>query len=117
MCWYCHWGWPRPVADIYIKAVREIGDYGPMHYGPGHVVWNDENFDSAQWCLATFERYSGNYSPDDLLIVRRSLEELAALPQSAWDIEPPEYDGMNPQDYPPTVEVAKCSYNVEGVAM
>ncbi len=70
-------------------------------YGPAHVVWADENFDSAQWCLDNFEKYRGDNSDAALAVVRRSLERLAALPESAWNVEPEDYDDRNPDQYPP----------------
>jgi hypothetical protein len=74
-------------------------------------VWEDENFDHAQWCLDNFEKYKGDFSDKELVIVRRSLEELAALPQSAWDVEPADYDGRNPDDYPPPEGVEMVKIN------
>lgn len=52
ICWYCHWGWAKPVADIYEKAVDLLdGDSSPLEFGPAHVVWSDENFEMAEECL------------------------------------------------------------------
>lgn len=106
ICWYCHWGWPKPVADIFLDAKAELGgnDY-PLLYGPAHVVWADENWDCAQGCLDEFERWRGDNSDEDLAIVRRSLEQLAALPADVWDVEPGDYDGKHPENYPPPVGV------------
>lgn len=74
-------GWPKPVADIYQKALQALDGYeSPLHYGPAHIVWDDENFDSAEWCLENFDKYKGDYSDADLAIVKKSLEELVALP-------------------------------------
>lgn len=92
ICWYCHWGWPKAVADIYLEALQTPnGDDAPLLYGPAHVVWSDENFDSAAWCLEHFDAYRGDHGEDELAIVRRSLEQLAALPESAWNVEPENY--------------------------
>ena len=44
LCYYCHWGWPKPIADIYDKYL-EIAGSSAMHFGPAHVVWEDENFE------------------------------------------------------------------------
>ena len=34
-CWYCHWGWPEPVAQIYLAAVAALGgDAAPL------AVWS-----------------------------------------------------------------------------
>lgn len=102
ICWYCHWGWPKPVAEIYQRALRDLdGDDSPLQFGPAHIVWSDENFDSAEWCLENFEQYKGDYSEESLLVVRRSLEELAALPLEVRCAEPDDYDDEHPQMYPP----------------
>lgn len=110
ICWHCYWGWPKPVAEIYKKALAALnGDWFPLHFGPSHIVWEDENFDSAEWCLQHFDKYKGNYTKEDLAIVKRSLEELVALPKSDWDVEPKDYDGEHPEDYPPAVEMEFCA--------
>jgi hypothetical protein len=74
-----------------------------MHYGPAHVVWEDENFDSAEWCLENFDKYKGDHSDEDLAVVRRSLEELVNIPLTERCPEPEEYEGENPENYPPPV--------------
>ena len=108
ICWYCYHGWPKPVAEIYKRALADLdGDESPLHYGPGHIVWEDENFDSAEWCLEHFDEYKFDHSESDLVIVRRSLEELAALPLEVRDGVPDDYDGEHPENYPPQVEVEK----------
>lgn len=106
ICWYCHWGWPKVVADIYDKALSDLGEYdSPLHYGPAHIVWEDENFDSAEWCLEHFDEYTGDHSIKDLVIVRRSLEELAAVPVDDRCVEPDDYDGEHPELFPPPKDV------------
>lgn len=108
ICWYCHWGWAKPVAEIYEEALRRLDGYdSPLHFGPAHIVWEDENFDSAEWCLENFEKYKGDYAPEELEIVRWSLEELAKLPMSVREIIPDDYDDEHPELYPPKVEVVK----------
>ena len=108
ICWYCYWGWAIPVAKIYKEALAELnGDSMPLLYGPSHIVWDDENFDSAQWCLDHFDEYRRDLSEGELAIVRHSLEHLVALPQEAWDIEPDDYDDLHPDQYPPTVAVER----------
>jgi hypothetical protein len=105
VCWYCHWGWPVPVVKIYDRALSDLnGHWEPLHYGPGHIVWEDENFDCAQWCLDHFKQHDTRFTDSELAIVRRSLEELAALPREAWDIVPADYDGRHPENYPPSVQ-------------
>lgn len=106
ICWFCHWGWPKPVADIFNAACDALeGDDSPLLFGPGHIVWSDENFDSAPWCLENFATYAGDLTAEEAVIVRRSLEELAALPNDAYDIVPSDYDGEHPENYPPAAGV------------
>lgn len=81
ICWHCYGGWAEPVAEIYKGALKRLnGDGSPLHFGPAHIVWEDENFDSAEWCLEHFDEYQGDYTDDELSVVRWSLEELAKLP-------------------------------------
>ena len=109
ICWYCHWGWSKPVADIYTEALRQLGgDESPLHYGPAHIVWADENFERehVEWCLAEFDKWArewndGRYSPEQLAVVHDSLEKLMALPEEIRAPEPADYDDENPANYPP----------------
>ena len=106
ICWYCHWGWPKLVADIYDKAVKALdGDKFPLSFGPSHIVWEDENFDAAERCLEHFDEWKGDFSLEDLEIVRTSLKELAAIPLHIRDCEPDDYDGENPGMYPPSKDM------------
>ena len=110
ICWYCHWGWAKPVAEIYLKALEDLdGDDSPLTYGPGHIVFADENFDSAEYCLSKFDEYEnfGEFSSKDLEIVRSALQAVAALPLDVRCIEPDDYDDEHPELYPPTVEVVR----------
>lgn len=103
MCWYCHWGWPKPVADIYRKAVAELGSEQPMDYGPGHIVWSDSNLDddSIRYCLEQVDQPLYNdLTPEEKAIVRRSLEELLAVPEEIRDCAP-DVDDDNHAAYPP----------------
>ena len=104
ICWYCHWGWPKPVAEIYLKALKLLnGQESPLHFGPAHVVWEDENFELAESCLEDFDEFENycDYSDYELSIVRQSLEELAKLPVHVRCVEPEDYDGKHPELYPP----------------
>ena len=108
ICWYCHWGWAKPVAEIYRRAVDKLEGYDdPLHFGPSHIVWEDENFDCAEGCLEHFDNYRGDYSDEQLEVVRQSLVELAALPMDEREIVPADYDGQNPHLFPPAVEVVR----------
>ena len=93
------------------QAKKDLdGDAMPLHFGPAHVVWEDENFDCAQACLEDFERNRSDWSDVELAVVRRSLEQLAALSQSDWDVQPDTYDGEHPENFPPAmgVEMVRC---------
>ena len=110
ICWYCYWGWPKSVYEIYQRARDKIGE-SALHYGPSHVVWEDENFDCAEWCLERFDKHAidSDYSVFELSIVRQSLEELAQLPLEVRCPEPEDYDGIHPDRFPPpeNVEMVK----------
>ena len=105
VCYWCHWGWPKPIRDIYDDCMTRVGE-SPLLYGPSHIVWADENWDSAQWCLDHCAEYENDYSAmsnDDVLaIVRESLERLLAVPHE-FKVEPGGYDGdkHDPADFPP----------------
>lgn len=101
ICWWCHWGWPKPIRDIYEEALKKLdGDESPLHYGPAHVVWEDENWDFAQYCLDHFDEREYKYSPEDLEVVRWSLEELLKIDKKFLE-EPEGYEGEEPEKYPP----------------
>lgn len=74
-------GWPQSIQDIYDEAVRRLGGRSAaLHFGPAHVVWEDDNFEFAADCLADFESHTGTWCEADLAVVRWSLEELAKHP-------------------------------------
>jgi hypothetical protein len=90
------------VADIYNKALADLdGDDSPLKFGPSHVVWEDENFDFAEECLRDFDEYVGEFSEQELDVVKRSLQELAKVPLSDRCVQPEEYDDEHPSLYPP----------------
>lgn len=99
LCWYCHWGWPAPVAEIY-RRYADIYGGEALQYGPAHIVWADENFDrgSIQWCLDHWDEYRRDDGCD---AIRQSLVELLAIPDEIRDPRPPEYDGEHPERFPP----------------
>lgn len=112
LCWYCYWGWPKPVADIYDKAIGMLEkidkDESVLDYGPGHIVWADENFAHAEWCLEHFEEYKRDYSKEELEIAKMALVQLSKIPLNIRDPEPKEYsesDETHPEDYPPPMGI------------
>lgn len=123
LCWWCHWGWPKVIRDIYDRAERDIDEVllsvcceangwemwggepswgkSALEFGPGHIVWSDENWDSADWCLRQCDGpMFDDWHPEALEIVRRSLRELMALPEEV-KTTPAGYDGQHPENYPP----------------
>ena len=110
VCWYCYWGWPKPVADIYKQASAKLDGWNEgLDFGPGHIVWSDENFnDSAiDRCIAKCDnpQTAIEYPLDQIEVTRWSLTALKAIPAAVRDCEPEEYDGEHPENYPPPVTV------------
>lgn len=108
-CWFCHWGWPKQVRDIYDRHVAIAGD-SAMLFGPAHVVWEDENFEraSVQSCLDAFDKYRReDHSDEQHEAVRRSLHELLALSDDVLYPVPPAYetDDMRPEAHPPRADL------------
>lgn len=113
MCWYCYWGWSKPVKEIYNKYA-EIAGESAMHYGPAHIVWEDENFERehVQSCLDHTEWWADamtDYSIEELLAVKQSLLALLMLPDEILAPAPSAYYDSNedPSKFPPTVEMVK----------
>lgn len=102
-CWWCYWGWPKPVREIYDEAVKRLGGIpAALHLGPGHLVWGDENFYCAQWSLDNFTAYEDPSRLDEheTEVIRWSLERLVEIPEEF--LRPPGgYDGENPEDFRP----------------
>jgi len=108
ICWYCYWGWSKPVVDIYNKYIHIAGEPA-MHYGAAHVIWDDENFGRhhIQWCLDNYEKYKREDSNrEENEAVKQSLVELLALTDDMLDPEPDNYDGKHPENFPPKIEMA-----------
>ena len=105
ICWWCHWGWPKPIADVYQKALKKLAyNPVPLHFGPAHIVWEDENFQNChiQSCFDSFDEYSKDLSEYEKSVVRESLEELLKVPDH-FKVEPEGYeeDDNHPEKYPP----------------
>jgi hypothetical protein len=108
ICWYCYWGWAKPVADIYDEALAKLGgDDSALKFGRSHIVWEDENWEdeNIDFCLNEADR--GRFTEEEDAIVIESLRKLRALPEEVRCCEPEDYDDEHPSDYPPTVEVVK----------
>ena len=105
ICWYCHWGWAKPVAEIYRKYEKLVGKRA-MRFGPGHIVWEDENFtkEDIEWCLNEAPNH-GDLTKEEWDLVHASLRELLEVPESVRCCTPSGYDGKSPENYPPSVEV------------
>jgi len=119
ICWYCHWGWPKQVRDIYDKYLALTSETA-MHYGPAHIVWEDENWDKIehiQWCIDQAPSWMKEWNTSPLLpgeapqepkltqeecdLVVQSLKELLLLPDEVLNCCPEGYDDENPELYPP----------------
>lgn len=106
ICWHCHWGLPKPVADIFRKAVARLGGDGhALYYGPAHIVWDDENFEdrSVNWCLDQARNHRQDYpwrTDEECAIAAWSLERLLEIPEEIR-CAPEDYDGEHPENYPP----------------
>lgn len=100
ICWYCYWGWPQEVVEIYNRWLDKIGE-SAMEYGPGHIVWSDENFEdeSIQSCID--DKYVYDLSKEERDGAIESLRELLKVPSDIRNCEPPDYDGEHPENYPP----------------
>lgn len=109
VCWYCYWGWPKVIADIYIEAAQKLSDCELLlDFGPGHIVWSDENWDCAQWCLDHFDDYKNDDGTEaEYAVVRESLEKLVLVWATMDDPVPADYDGLHPENYPPQIEMVR----------
>jgi hypothetical protein len=109
-CWYCHWGWPKLVMEVYKASeakLIEIDSYDRvLKFGPSHIVWEDENFDdgSIQFCLEFLvkerDKLYKDYSDAELAICQESLEDLLKVPESVRCCIPNDYDDEHPENYP-----------------
>lgn len=110
VCWYCYWGWAKPVRTIYNAAAKIVGE-DALTCGPGHIVWSDENFgnDSIKFCLECCDKktYCEDWHEETLAVVRKSLVDLLAIPEEVRDCCPSDYDDEHPENYPPTIEMEK----------
>jgi hypothetical protein len=101
VCYWCYWGWPKPIRDIYDDCVNQLGSDSSLMYGPSHIVWADENWDCAQWCLDHFDEHKGRCTDEALAVVRESLERLLKVPDE-FKSEPGGFkDEDDPADFPP----------------
>lgn len=127
-CWFCHWGWPKALSDIYKRAVADIealpykhrsgapglcqyrdGD-DVLQFGPTHCLWSDENFGgSLEFELKECDNYDYSQeeamTPQEIAIVRRSVLEVLALPDDVRNPVPADYDNENPKNYPPPAHI------------
>lgn len=102
ICWYCYWGWPQQVVEVYRKWLVELG-YGTLHFGPAHVVWEDENFETGiiQSCIDSAEEHRQDLTDEELNSVIGSLRELLLVPEAIRCCKPKGYNGLRPEDFPP----------------
>lgn len=104
-CWYCYWGWPEKVCQIYDRALMDLHwREEVLLFGPAHVVWEDENWNFIDECIKGCDKpWNGvvSINAEEMAIVKRSLEELKALPYDEVAVEPEDYEGKHPENYPP----------------
>ena len=111
VCYWCFWGWPKPIADVYNDALKKLQAISDQHgeqdleYGPAHIVWNEENWDddSVQFCIDACDNVAyADIEPAVLAIVRASLVDLKSVPV-VFRVEPDGYenDDDHPERYPP----------------
>lgn len=122
ICWYCYWGWPEQVAEIYRKFSARVSDpCSVLDYGPGHIVWADENFETEhiEWCIANGAEWREHkwdakwpnphegllLSDEDFELAIQSLKELLEVPEKVRCCVPADYDDENPAKFPPTIEM------------
>lgn len=92
-CYYCMTNsWPAEVVDVYEKVLTEYhvnrgAAQQALHYGLGHVVWEDENFNDL--AINTSRMYALEQARTDptltameLFIVLMSFEFLQRIPES-----------------------------------
>ena len=107
-CYWCYWGWPKPVSDIYNDALRALGgDHFALEFGPTHSVWGDENFgnESIEFCFNEL-KVEKELDARTMHILRLSLFRLKELPIELRT--PPEgHRNGHPEDYPPPFETVK----------
>ena len=101
------------------KALEKLdGKDTCLHFGPAHIVWEDENWHSTEWCIEHFNDYNDGFTEKENEVVMWSLVELAKIPMNQRDPEPAEYKALSemdneheldPADYPPPegVEMAR----------
>lgn len=104
MCWFCTWGWPLAIKEIYLRYRNVVG-VTALHYGPAHIVWDDENFyrESIEFCLKECARREDyDLTMVELDAVKQSLLELRELPDRIL-CPRPDFDPCEdaPEDFPP----------------
>lgn len=85
---------------IFLQAAEKLGaGYSlPLEFGPAHIVWNDYNFGSAEWCLENFPETHDNATAEQLAIVRWSLEELVKIPMERRLLEAGMFQGIEEEE-------------------
>lgn len=114
LCWYCHWGWAKQVFDIGKKYESQLRD-SELSYGPGHIVWADENFETSSilWCIQKAESEGdADLSDHDFPLHLQALRELLTVPEEIRCCEPEGYgEDCDPRLFPPPagIEMVKGS--------
>ncbi len=102
-CWWAHWGWPKPIADIFLQAKEKLGgDPMPLLIGPSWITWNRRMFELDYFALQGVVSCPTRrkVTKDQLAVIKWSLEELCKL-DGRMKRRPVESYGKNAKDYPP----------------
>jgi hypothetical protein len=94
--------------EIYQRGVEACGEDGDisMGFGPGHVVWEDENFDdhSIKACINEGLTHPDQYeseTSEQIAVIVQSLRDLLEVPEEIRCCIPDDYDGDHPENFPP----------------
>jgi hypothetical protein len=94
--------WAEPVKQIYREALSDLGgDDGALDFGPGHIVWSDDNLtdEDVKFCLSwcepgspMYDSYIERFGEDGLAVAKRALERLDLIPEDERGDDPQDYD-------------------------
>lgn len=109
MCWYCYWGW----ADQVVRIFEKYDPICELEYGIGHTVWADENFETShiEFCLSLPNDGQNDGCSFGYEFQVMALRELLLIDEKIRCCEPDDYDGENPENFPPAKGVVMSKKN------